>query len=60
MWPFHCHIAWHVSGGLYFQLLERPDELQQNLDIPGIMTQTCRDWSAWTGTNVPDMIDSGL
>lgn len=21
MWPFHCHIAWHVSGGLYINLL---------------------------------------
>lgn len=20
-WPFHCHIAWHVSGGLYINLL---------------------------------------
>jgi len=21
VWPFHCHIAWHVSGGLYINLL---------------------------------------
>lgn len=21
MWPFHCHIAWHVSGGLYINIL---------------------------------------
>ncbi len=21
VWPFHCHIAWHVSGGLYISLL---------------------------------------
>lgn len=21
MWPFHCHIAWHVSGGLYMNIL---------------------------------------
>jgi FtsP/CotA-like multicopper oxidase with cupredoxin domain len=21
VWPFHCHIAWHVSGGLYVNLL---------------------------------------
>ena len=21
VWPFHCHIAWHVSGGLYFNTM---------------------------------------
>lgn len=21
VWPFHCHIAWHVSGGLYVNIL---------------------------------------
>ena len=21
VWPFHCHIAWHVSQGLYVNLL---------------------------------------
>lgn len=21
VWPFHCHIAWHVSGGLYINLV---------------------------------------
>lgn len=21
VWPFHCHIAWHVSAGLYINLL---------------------------------------
>lgn len=23
VWPFHCHIAWHVSGGLYVNILVR-------------------------------------
>lgn len=59
-WPFHCHIAWHVSAGLYFQLLERPDDLVNDVQIPGIMAQTCRDWTSWTGGHVPDQIDSGL
>jgi len=26
-WLLHCHIAWHVSGGLAMQFLERPDEI---------------------------------
>ena len=24
VWPFHCHIAWHVSAGLYINLLVGP------------------------------------
>lgn len=24
VWPFHCHIAWHVSAGLYVNLLVSP------------------------------------
>jgi FtsP/CotA-like multicopper oxidase with cupredoxin domain len=23
VWPFHCHIAWHLSGGLYINLMVR-------------------------------------
>jgi len=58
-WPLHCHIAWHVSAGLYVTVLERPDDIA-NLNIPSIMAQTCRDWSAYTNTSIPDQIDSGL
>jgi hypothetical protein len=58
-WPLHCHIAWHVSAGLYVTVLERPDDIAQ-LTIPSIMAQTCRDWSAFTNTSIPDQIDSGL
>lgn len=60
VWPFHCHIAWHVSGGLYLNILERPDDIQKDMAIPGVMAQTCRDWSTWTGQNVVKEIDSGL
>ncbi|KAF2836031.1 multicopper oxidase [Patellaria atrata CBS 101060] len=59
VWPFHCHIAWHVSAGLYINILERPDDIV-DLDVPARSAQTCRDWAAWTGQNVPNQIDSGL
>lgn len=59
VWPFHCHIAWHVSGGLYINVLERPADIDE-MDIPMVLAQTCRDWSAWTGTHIPNQIDSGL
>jgi hypothetical protein len=58
-WPFHCHIAWHVSAGLYITVLERPADIAK-LRIPAIMAQTCRDWSAFENTTVVDQIDSGL
>ncbi|KAH7419570.1 Cupredoxin [Cadophora sp. MPI-SDFR-AT-0126] len=58
-WPFHCHIAWHVSAGLYITVLERPADIA-NLPIPSIMAQTCRDWASYTNTTVVDQIDSGL
>lgn len=60
VWPFHCHIAWHVSAGLYINILERPDLIKSDVSVPSTMAQTCRDWSAWTGVNIPDQIDSGL
>lgn len=59
VWPFHCHIAWHVSAGLYVNIMERPNDVRL-LQIPGVMAQTCRNWAAYTGQNVVDQIDSGL
>lgn len=54
------HIAWHVSAGLYVSILERPDDIRKNMKIPGVMAQSCRDWSDFTGRAVVDQIDSGL
>lgn len=59
IWPLHCHIAWHVSGGLYVSVMERPDDIAK-LEIPAIMAQTCRDWATFTNKTVVDQIDSGL
>ena len=59
VWPFHCHIAWHVSGGLYVNILENPPALEK-LAIPSTSYQVCRDWAAYTGLAAPDQIDSGL
>jgi FtsP/CotA-like multicopper oxidase with cupredoxin domain len=59
-WPFHCHIAWHISAGLYISILERPEDIKKDMQIPSIMAQTCRDWWAYTGNNVVDEVDSGL
>ncbi|PBP25971.1 ascorbase and Cu-oxidase [Diplocarpon rosae] len=60
VWPFHCHIAWHVSGGLYAHFLERPAEIGAKTQIPMVMQQTCSDWQAWTNQDVVEQIDSGV
>lgn len=52
VWPFHCHIAWHVSGGLYVNLMEHPDDIVNKMHIPQIMAQTCRDWAKFTNSTV--------
>lgn len=60
VWPFHCHISWHVSSGLYANILERPADIKKDFPIPMVIAQTCRDWAAYTKTDVVDQIDSGL
>lgn len=59
VWPFHCHIAWHVSAGLYINVIEQPD-LIEGFDIPQSVQDTCVEWDAYSNENVVDQIDSGL
>ena len=59
VWPFHCHIAWHVSAGLYINTIEQTTLLEKRV-IPASVKQTCVDWAAYTGQAVVDEIDSGL
>ncbi|UNI13671.1 hypothetical protein JDV02_000393 [Purpureocillium takamizusanense] len=59
VWPFHCHIAWHVSGGLFTQFLTAADKVSQ-MRPPSVVAETCRQWATWTNTNIPNQIDSGL
>lgn len=59
VWPFHCHIAWHASAGFFLQFLVQPDQVKK-LPIPQKVAQTCRDWSAFTATDIPEQIDSGV
>jgi FtsP/CotA-like multicopper oxidase with cupredoxin domain len=60
VWPFHCHIAWHVSGGLYAAMLERPTDIAKDSSIPMVIQQTCTNWMKYTNADVVDQIDSGV
>ena len=59
VWPLHCHIAWHVSAGLYITIIERPADIMEG-NVPSTLAQTCTDWDAYTNRAVVDQIDSGL
>jgi FtsP/CotA-like multicopper oxidase with cupredoxin domain len=59
VWPLHCHLAWHVSGGLFMQILERPEDIIKQ-DFDQDVFTLCDKWDAYTATNVPNQIDSGL
>ncbi|KAI0873107.1 putative multicopper oxidase [Hypoxylon argillaceum] len=60
VWPFHCHIAWHVSAGFNIIIVERPEDIVKIPGTANVMEQTCEAWDAWSKNNVVDQIDSGL
>ncbi|KAB2581169.1 putative laccase-1 precursor protein [Lasiodiplodia theobromae] len=62
VWPLHCHIAWHLSAGMFASLVERQPEIGAAVGAAGEaeMQRVCRGWDAWTSRNVVDQIDSGV
>lgn len=59
VWPLHCHLAWHVSAGLYVNILEHPDKIS-SMEIPENVYNTCRDWTGFQPTDLLPEIDSGV
>ncbi|KAF2086857.1 multicopper oxidase [Saccharata proteae CBS 121410] len=59
VWPLHCHIAWHMTAGLYISVLERPDDIV-TLDVPESSKETCKEWAVFTGQYTVNQTDSGL
>jgi FtsP/CotA-like multicopper oxidase with cupredoxin domain len=46
-WLMHCHIPFHISGGLGVQFLERPSEIVGSLgDLSGY-TGGCKTWGTY-------------
>jgi FtsP/CotA-like multicopper oxidase with cupredoxin domain len=61
-WLFHCHIAWHVSGGLSVDFVERPDEQAANISPEELndYQEVCSQWRSYYPTSPFRQVDSGL
>lgn len=49
-WLMHCHIVWHVDGGLALQWIERAQEIPKYADSP-VFEEQCSSVSAWVDVN---------
>lgn len=43
-----------------WMVVENPHAIEQEMDIPSIMAETCRGWSAYTGNHIVKQIDDGI
>ncbi len=62
-WLMHCHIAWHVSGGLAVDFLERPNDFKNGVSASdkAAFNQNCAAWDAYYPSADPfKQQDSGL
>ncbi|EDU39703.1 SufI multicopper oxidase [Pyrenophora tritici-repentis] len=59
VWSLHCHVAWHVSTGMFSSLIERPQDVAK-MNFPAQNKNTCRAWDKYSSQNVVDQVDSGV
>ena len=62
-WLMHCHIAWHVSGGLAVNFLERPADFRARVSPAdkAAFDSQCAAWNAYYPSRDPyHQSDSGL
>lgn len=62
-WLLHCHIAWHVSGGLAVNFVERPTDFKAGVSAAdkNAFTSQCTNWNNYYPAHDPDrQDDSGL
>ncbi|KAI0872421.1 multicopper oxidase-domain-containing protein [Hypoxylon argillaceum] len=61
-WLFHCHIAWHVSGGLSVDFLERVSEQKAQISTADAtaFNNNCAAWRKYFDNSGIVKIDSGL
>lgn len=50
-WTLHCHIAWHASAGLAFQVLEEQPAFKAGIEDSTVariqLDRTCQNWDVW-------------
>lgn len=51
VWLFHCHIEFHVEGGMMITLVEAPEQLQQRESIPQSAIDGCKAQGYGTSGN---------
>ncbi|KAI0912663.1 multicopper oxidase-domain-containing protein [Ustulina deusta] len=61
-WIFHCHIAWHVSGGMSIDFLERVSEQKAQISAADstAFQNNCAQWRNYFDKSGIVKIDSGL
>ena len=60
-WLLHCHIGWHVGGGLSLQFLERESDIMDSLTIGDDFKNTCDEFTAYNSADpYYKKSDSGL
>lgn len=61
-WLFHCHIAWHVSGGLSVDFVESRDEQAALISDEELQdyNQVCTEWDSYYATAPYKQDDSGI
>lgn len=62
-WLMHCHVAWHASGGMSVQFVEREREIPKTIRRGSVkcLTKACENWDRYSkqkGATV--QIDSGI
>jgi len=57
-WLMHCHIVWHVDGGLALQWLERPDEIKPYAKSPAFQNE-CSSLDTWQQANPAGVHSTG-
>lgn len=49
VWIFHCHIAWHASSGLGYQIIEREKDIRISAASKKERARICKNWDKWYG-----------
>jgi hypothetical protein len=58
-WLMHCHIIWHVDGGLALQWIERPSEIPTNKYCGSSFDSECSSLKSYQSSNPAHVKSSG-